>query len=771
MTAQGWLQIALFVAVLTALTPVLGAYMARVYQGEPVALGRVLGPVERLVYRGLGVDPEQGQDWKAYGRSVLVFSAVSFVVLYVILRTQGIHPFNPEGFSSGTWDVSFNTTASFVSNTNWQFYGGETTLSYFSQMAGLTVQNFVSAAVGMAVLAAVIRGFAARGVTQLGNFWRDLTRTLLYILLPLSFVGALVLVSQGVIQTLGTADGLALGPAASQVSIKQLGTNGGGFFNVNSAMPFENPTAFSNFVELLFILLIPAALTATFGRMVGNRRQGWALFGAMAVMLVASIAVTYAAEQNGSPAQKAAGVETAAQDGGTGGNLEGKEQRFGVADSSLWAAVTTAASNGSVNSAPRRLHRHRRRGAAGEHDDRRGDLRRGRIGPLRDAALRPAGGVHRRADGGAHARVPGQEDRGAGGQAGADRRARRAAGGAVRDHPCRGDQVRSPVDLQPGPQGFSETLYAYTSQANNNGSAFAGYTGFVQPNAPGNKGAFGISFADLAGGLSMLGGRFVPLLAALAVAGSLAAKRPAPLGRGHLPHRYPDVLGSAHRRDHHRRRAHLLPCPAPRPRRPGPDHAAVLMRRELTTSVIAVLAFTLVLGLAYPLLTTGAAQVLFGDKADGSQVDRGGKLAGSRLIGQDFKGRARWFQSRPSATEYDPAGTFFNNLGPNSKELRDLFKENLDAYLGRERRYSPGLTARRVPVDAVTTSGSGVDPHISQANARIQARRVAAVRRIPQRRVLDLVDENTDGRFLGVLGEPGVNVLELNLAIERASRG
>jgi len=233
------------------------------------------GPVERAIYTTLRADPTRRQDWKAYARSVLVFSALFWVALYLILRTQGIHPFNPEGFGAAPWDVSFNTTSSFISNTNWQFYGGETTLSYFSQMAGLAVQNFVSAAVGMAVLAAVIRGFASRGVKELGSFWQDLTRTLLYILLPLSLVGALVLVSQGVIQTLsgyvtyqtvqGLDQTLALGPAASQIAIKQLGTNGGGFFNVNSAMPFENPTAFANFVEVVLILLVPAALTASSG--------------------------------------------------------------------------------------------------------------------------------------------------------------------------------------------------------------------------------------------------------------------------------------------------------------------------------------------------------------------------------------------------------------------------------------------------------------------------------------------------------------------------
>ena len=293
MTVDGWLQLAIYFAVLTALVPVLGGYMARVYQGERLLLERPLGWLERLIYRLIGPSTRTEQDWKSYGKTTIVFSAVFWVVLYAILRTQNIHPWNPEGFHSAPWDVTFNTTSSFVSNTNWQYYGGETTMTYFSQMAGLAVQNFVSAAVGMAVLAAVIRGFASRGVRELGNFWRDVTRTLLYILLPLAAVGTLILVSQGVVQSLGgyvTIHGLggldqtlAMGPAASQIAIKQLGTNGGGFFNLNSSFPFENPTQFSGFVEMIFILLIPAAATAQFGRMVGNRRQGWALYATMVV--------------------------------------------------------------------------------------------------------------------------------------------------------------------------------------------------------------------------------------------------------------------------------------------------------------------------------------------------------------------------------------------------------------------------------------------------------------------------------------------------------
>jgi potassium-transporting ATPase potassium-binding subunit len=548
---NGWLQIAVFVGVLTALTPVLGAYMARVYTDQPLLLERVFGPLERFVYRLLGPSARTEQDWKAYAKTTIVFSAVFFVVLYVILRTQGIQPFNPEGFDSGTWDVSFNTTASFVSNTNWQFYGGETTLSYFSQMVGLAVQNFVSAAVGMAVLAAVIRGFISRGSAELGNFWRDVTRTLLYILLPLSFVGALVLVSQGVVQTLsgsatfetltGSEQSLAVGPAASQIVIKQLGTNGGGFFNVNSAYPFENPTQFSNFVEVLFILLIPAALTATFGRMVGNRRQGWAIYAAMLTMLVATMGIGYAAEQNGSPAQKEAGITVDAgatdvniegSDEQTGGNLEGKEQRNGIVSSSNWAAVTTAASNGSVNSA---LDSYTGIGGlvpmfnmlTGEVIF--GGVGSGLYGMLLFVLLAVfiAGLMVGRTPEYLGKKIEARE-------------VKLVMIGTivvpmlvlVATAVAIATKYGDPSIYNPGPQGFSETLYAYGSQSNNNGSAFAGFTGYVQPNAPGNVGAFGISFADVLGGIAMLIGRFVPLIAALAVAGSLATKRVSPAGPG-----------------------------------------------------------------------------------------------------------------------------------------------------------------------------------------------------------------------------------------------
>ena len=352
MTVAGWIEILLFVAVLTAVTPVLGGYLARVYSSPPTRVAP-LARVERVIYRGLGVDPARGQDWKGYARSVLISSALFGVLLYVILRTQRIHPLNPQDLSSGTWDVSFNTAASFLTNTNWQFYGGETTMSYFSQMAGLAVQNFISAGVGIAVLVAFVRALASRSGKEIGVFYVDLTRTILYVLVPISVVVGLFLVSQGVLQTFnGSSDATGLtgltqtfgfGPVAGQEAIKMLGTNGGGFFNVNAAMPYENPTWLSNFVEMLAILAIPAGLTAMYGRMVDNRRQGWMVFGVMMALFVVAVAVIYVNETGPTPAMQAAGLR--------GDNLEGKEMRFGIGSSALFAAVTTAASCGAVNAA------------------------------------------------------------------------------------------------------------------------------------------------------------------------------------------------------------------------------------------------------------------------------------------------------------------------------------------------------------------------------------------------------------------------------------
>jgi K+-transporting ATPase ATPase A chain len=506
MTAAGWIEVALFVAVLTALRPVLGAYMTRVYRGE---VGIAL--VDRQIAR-LG---DREQDWRAYAKSVLVFSALSFGLLYLILRTQGIHPWNPNDLSSAPYDVAFNTTASFVTNTNWQFYGGETTMSHFSQMAGLAVQNFVSAAVGISVAIAFIRALAARSGKTIGNFYSDLFRTLLYVLLPISVVVGLFLVSQGVIQS------LTAGPVASQEVIKLLGTNGGGFFNVNSAHPFENPTWLSNFVEMLLILVIPAALTSVYGRMVGNRRQGWALYSAMLVLFLAGVVIVALAENGATPAMDAAGI--------TGFNMEGKEQRFGIASTALWVVVTTAASCGAVNGAMEALS-----GIGGlvpTANMQTGEVIFGGVGSgLYGMLLFAILGVF--LSGLMVGRTP--EFLGKKIEA---REVKLTVIGTIAvplvvlftSMLAIATEWGTVSIYNSGPQGWSETLYAYTSQANNNGSAFAGYTAFVQP---ADAEQFGITFANILGGLTMLAGRFLPLLIVLAVAGSLVGKRVAPSGAG-----------------------------------------------------------------------------------------------------------------------------------------------------------------------------------------------------------------------------------------------
>jgi K+-transporting ATPase ATPase A chain len=531
MTVVGWIEILLFAAVLTALTPLVGSYMARVFSGELTALGFV----ERPLYRLLGVDPARGQDWQGYARAVLIMSGLFGALLYVTLRTQGVHPWNPRALSAPPWDLSFNTTASFLSNTNWQYYGGETTLSYFSQMAGLAVQNFVSAGVGMAVVVAFIRALASRSGGEIGVFYVDLTRALLYVLVPLSVIVGLVLVSQGVIQTLhGTTDATGLagasqtflfGPVAGQEAIKVLGTNGGGFFNVNSAHPYENPTWFSNFAQMLAILLIPAGLTATYGRMVENRRQGWMVFGAMMTLFLAAVAVLYVSETGPTPAMHAAGL--------TGDNLEGKDVRFGIGSSALFAAVTTAASCGAVNAAMESLSG--LGGAVPMAQMMTGEVVWGGVGSgLYSMLLFVILGVF------IAGLMVGRTPEFLGKKIEA-REIKLTIVGTIAvpmlvlaaTALAIGTKWGAPSIYNSGPQGFSETLYAYTSQGNNNGSAFAGYTGFVQPNGT-NDGAFGISFADVLGGLAMLGGRFLPMLVVLALAGSLAGKRVAPAGLGTL---------------------------------------------------------------------------------------------------------------------------------------------------------------------------------------------------------------------------------------------
>ena len=369
MTANDWIQLALYFGVLLALTKPLGAYMARVYQGQPCGLDRGLGWLERLIYRLAGVDPTEEMSWKKYAVVMLLFNVVGFLAVYLLLRLQAVLPLNPQQFAANSPDLAFNTASSFATNTNWQSYGGETTMSYLSQMLALGVQNFLSAACGIAVLVALIRGLARRSSATIGNFWYDLVRTTVYILLPLALILALVLVSQGVIQNFKSyetatlvqpvtgADGkpvtevtLPMGPAASQIAIKQLGTNGGGFFNVNSAHPFENPTPLANFLELLSILIISSGLCYTFGVMVGDTRQGWAVLAAMFVIIIPLTIFAVWQEQSGVPAYDALGVDQHASAAQSGGNMEGKETRFGIANSGLWASATTAASNGSVNS-------------------------------------------------------------------------------------------------------------------------------------------------------------------------------------------------------------------------------------------------------------------------------------------------------------------------------------------------------------------------------------------------------------------------------------
>jgi K+-transporting ATPase ATPase A chain len=546
-TVLGWLTIFAFAAILTALALPLGRYMAAVYTGERTILDPLLRTPERFLYRVMRVDPQHGQDWKAYAKSLLIFSLVGWLLLYFILRTQTLWNWtglNPQGFHSGTWDVSFNTTSSFLTNTNWQYYGGETTMSYFSQMAGLTVQNFLSAGVGIAVAVALIRGIISRSGKSIGNFWQDLVRTVLWVLVPISVIVALVLVFQGSIQNFshyliahtlsGGAQTIAQGPVASQEAIKELGTNGGGFFNVNSAHPFENPSGFTNLVEMLAVLIIPAAIVFTYGRMSGRRRQGYAIFATMMVMFLGAAIVAYIAEAHGSPAQHAAGLHTAVIHGSTGGNMEGKEQRFGIAGSALFDVVTTVTSCGAVNSA---LESFTGIGGAipmanlSASEVIFGGVGTGLYSILLYVLLAVfIGGL-----------MVGRTPEYLGKKIGAREIKLVALGILITPLSAllatsigvASSAGRASISSAAagGPQGFSETFYAYLSQANNNGSAFAGYTGYIQPNV-GNLGAHGIKLADLLGGVTMMFARYAPILFALAVAGALAGKRVSPPGLG-----------------------------------------------------------------------------------------------------------------------------------------------------------------------------------------------------------------------------------------------
>jgi K+-transporting ATPase ATPase A chain len=548
MTVTGWLTIFIFVGALTALAMPFGSYLAAVYTGERTFLDPIMRVPERWAYRIMGVDTTRGQNWKQYAKSLIIFSLVGWLILYFILRTQGLWSFtglNPMGYHSMPWNVSFNTASSFLTNTNWQYYGGETSLSYFSQMAGLAVQNYASAAVGIVVAIALIRGIAGRTGTSLGNFYQDFVRTILWVLLPLSFVASLVLVSQGSIQNFshylsfhgiqGLAQTIAMGPVASQEAIKMLGTNGGGFFNVNSSHPFENPTGFTNLFEMLLVLIIPAALVFAYGKMVGNRRQGYAIYSTMMIMFLGAVIVCYIAEAHGSPAQHAAGLHTAVRAGSTGGNLEGKEQRFGIAGSALFNVITTVTSCGAVNSS---LESFTGIGGAVPFANLSasevifGGVGTGLYSILLYVLLAVfIGGL-----------MVGRTPEYLGKKIGAKEIKLVALGILITPLTAlfctamatASSAGRASIDTAvtgAGPQGFSETFYAYLSQANNNGSAFAGYTGFIQPNA-GNLGSHGVTFADLLGGFDMLFARYAPILFALAVAGSLAGKRVSPAGLG-----------------------------------------------------------------------------------------------------------------------------------------------------------------------------------------------------------------------------------------------
>lgn len=524
MTVNGWIQILIFCAIIIALVKPLGWYITRVMNGERTVLSPLLGPVERLLYTGAGVDDRQEQHWLTYTVAMLAFNAAGFILLFALQRLQGLLPLNPMQMGAVSSDSSFNSAVSFVTNTNWQGYGGESTMGYLVQMAGLTVQNFVSAATGIAIAMALIRGFSRASSKTVGNFWTDMTRSTLYILLPLSILCALFYVSQGVTQTLGayvdatTLEGakqtIAFGPTASQLAIKMLGTNGGGFFNANSAHPFENPTALTNLVEMVSIFAIGAALTNVFGRMVGDERQGWAIFTAMGVLFLAGVAITYWAEAAGNPAFSALGID--------GGNMEGKEIRFGIAASALFTVITTAASCGAVNAMIDSFMP--LGGLIALVNMQLGEVIIGGVGAglygillFVILAIFIAGLMVGRTPEYLGKKIEAKEVK--------------MTMLAVLSLPLAvlgltAIAVVLPTGLaslaNAGPHGYSEILYAYTSAAANNGSAFAG----LSANTP---------WYNLTTGLAMLMGRFLVIVPVLAIAGSLAAKKTVPASVGTFP--------------------------------------------------------------------------------------------------------------------------------------------------------------------------------------------------------------------------------------------
>jgi K+-transporting ATPase ATPase A chain len=547
MTPLGLTQIAVYFLLILAVAKPLGAYMTRVFAGQRTFLHPVLGPLERLCYRLSGIRESVDQRWTQYAASLLAFSFFSFLLLYLLQRLQGLLPLNPMSFGATmTPDLAFNTAVSFTTNTNWQSYSGESTMSYLVQMAGLTMHNFTSAAAGMAIAVAVIRGFARQQANAIGNFWADMVRATIYVLLPLSLLGALFFCSQGVIQNLkpyttattleGKPQTIAQGPVASQESIKMIGTNGGGFFNANSAHPFENPTPLTNMVQMLMIFCIPAGLTYVFGKMVGDTRQGWALFAAMSLMFLAGVFVIYASEQAGNPILAKLGIDSA------GGNMEGKEVRFGIAATSLFATITTDASCGAVN---------------GMHDSLTplaglvplfnmqvgevifGGVGAGLYGMLLFAILAVfiAGLMVGRTPEYLGKKIEGKEVKMA-------MLALIATAAAILIFSGLTSVIQFPKDTywnaaygpatanlnNGGPRGFAEILYAYSSAAANNGSAFAG----LSANTP---------WYNLTLGIGMLFGRFLIILPMLAAAGSLAAKKRVPVTSGTFPTHGPLFIG------------------------------------------------------------------------------------------------------------------------------------------------------------------------------------------------------------------------------------